>query len=187
MQHRKHNQKKKRPQKKGCVTARALRRIISYRDASDKKAMAEVDRLNNTRLGHPDHKDRLMLAFNPILNWLNQVERTWDMDVTDKGVAILYAPDHPSSEKWFQLDSAFIAVADTYELIAIDKSMEDRSAGLRQVGNKVAAGMMLFQSDIDMARQSIDWMIEVAKELSPLQITDYTSIIATRALIAQAV
>ncbi len=186
MQHKKHNQKK-RPKKKGCVTARTLRRIISCRNARDRKATAEIDRLNNTPLGHPDHNGRLMLAFNPILNWLNQVEQTCDMDVTNKGVAILYAPDHPSSEKWFQLDSAFIAVADTYELIAIDKSMEDQSAGLRQVGNKVAAGMMLFQSDIEMARQSIDWMIKIAKGLSPLQITEYTSIIATRALIAQAV
>jgi hypothetical protein len=103
------------------------------------------------------------------------------MDCLPNGTAILHTPKHVSDMKYFELDSAFIAVADTYELIAAEMGIEDKSDGLRKIGKKVNVGMMLFQSDIKAARESIAWMVEVTKGKTPLEIQEYTTAIAIRA------
>jgi hypothetical protein len=146
-------------------------------------AQKEVDRLNNLPLGDPEHGERLMLTYDPILAWLDSVETTGDMDTTPNGVAFIHTPDHPTGDQYFQLDSALIAISDVFELISNDRGIPNESKGLRQVGKKVEAGMMLFESDIAAARKSIAWMVEITKTLTPLGILEYTDTIKTKALI----
>lgn len=184
----------KKPRKKvsGCMRERMLKKMHSRIQAKNQRARedvakenAEIERLNNLPLGHPDHGDRLMITFTPILKWMSEVERTGDSDRTLDGRPILFAPDHPTEDKYFQLDDALIAVADCYSLIANRRGIADEGSGVRQLGKKLQADMLLFQSDMDLARKSIDWMIEQTKSLSPVQIQEYTSIISVRALMAQ--
>lgn len=158
-----------------------LSRITSKGNMELQRRQEEVDRLNNLPLGHPDHADRFMATFEPMLDWLEQVETTGEMDCLMNGTAILHTPKHISDLKYFELDSALIAVADCYELMAAEMNITDKSDGLRKIGKKVQVGMMLFASDIAAARESIAWMIEITKGKTPLEIQEYTTAISIRA------
>lgn len=176
-------QKKKiRKKVSGDPRARLFRKMFSRIVTNQKKEDAEIDRLNNLVLGHADHKERLMLTFDPILQWLDALEKTGEIEFIGN-IPILHTPNHCSNEKFFQLDEAIIAVADVYELIAKETGIEDKSDDLRRLGRKVTVGMMLFESDLKAAREAIAWMVDLTRTRTPLEMQEFTNVITVRALI----
>jgi hypothetical protein len=178
------NKKKKGRARKFDPKEKVLRRIVTNAYAREQKAEAEesarIERLNNTKLGDPEIADRLDATFKPMIDWLNQVVITGEREELSNGVAILRTPSHSTGREWFDLCEAFNNVADTFELIAESQNIKDEGIGLRQVANKVKVDMLLFQSDIDLALKSIQWMRDLAAGYTPEEITKFTKIIETR-------
>ncbi len=184
--------KKTRKPVTGNVTERLFRKMFSRICSKNIEAKAEyqaevanIDRLNHTVMGDPEHSERIMLTFDPILAWLDEAESTGDMPLADDGTPILRTPNHSRGHDWCQLDSSLIAVAECFELMANDRGVPNEGRGLRQVGAKIQAGMMLYESDFTAARASIAWMVGIIKTMTPLDAESYTSTIEIRDRIAK--
>lgn len=181
-------QKKHRPKVSGNPTERLLRKMlhrIAAKNDAQKRAIeaenAEIERLNNLHLGHPDHAERVAVIWDPIIAWIDKIDHEGTIEYTESGLPILHTPNHASEEKWFEATSAIIAISDCYELIANEDKITDESNGLRRIGMRIRDGKPLTDADIAIARKSIDWMIAITKTKTPLQIQGFTTAIAIRA------
>lgn len=155
----------------------ALRKHL-IEEAAYQKEYDEIQRLNNLPLGHPDNAHKLDQVFSPIERWLDNLDKTSEYDVLDR-VAVI-KPDWSENE-FYPLHEAFHAVCDTYELIANEKGIEDRSSPLRKVGNKIHYNSPIMASEIHAARATLSWMKVITEPLTPVEFSDFSVVIQTRA------
>ena len=94
---------------------------------------------------------RMRATFGPVEDILTTLETTGDIDA-DKDGAVYRAP---SSHVWYDLADAIEGFADFYKAHARISGREMPTSSLRQLANKFAYGVMIFQSDIDAVRRDL--------------------------------
>lgn len=94
---------------------------------------------------------RLRATFGPVEDILTTLETTGDIDA-DKDGAVYRAP---SSHVWYDLAGAIQGFAEFYEAHARISGREMPTASLRQLANKFAYDVMIFQSDVDAVRRDL--------------------------------
>lgn len=142
-----------------------------------------ADRLNTLPLGHPDNVEKIGKTFGPIERWMRTMQKTGDIDVMEDSGLAVFQPE--PGEDWYPIVESFLAMCDTYELIALEQGIEDGTSGIRALARKINASELVDQHDIAAARQAVEWMKEVTKPLTPSQFSDYTGAIQTRATMAE--
>lgn len=148
-------------------------RAVAY-----ERECAEVERLNNTPLGHPDNIEKMTKTFAPIVNWLDEFDRTsGEYEITGNGIAII----RPEGDEAYPIHEAFHAICDTYELITLDRGVEDRSAPLRILANKIHYDSPVMEREIKAARATLEWMKEITAPLTPVEFSNYSVAIQIRA------
>lgn len=144
----------------------------------------EADRLNELPLGHADNAAKIDKTFGPIERWMRNMEETGHITrANDTGLAI-FKPERDSPE-WYPVAEAFLAMCDTYELIAIDAGVEDKTAGIRVLAHKINTFELVDKFDLAAAKETILWMRNITKPLTPKQFSDYTIAIQIRATMAE--
>lgn len=113
---------------------------------------------------------RMRATFGPVEDILTTLETTGDIDA-DKDGAVYRAP---SSHIWYDLAGAIEGFAEFYEAHARISGREMPTSSLRQLANKFAYGVMIFQSDIDAVRRDLAIL---KKETLPMTEHYTTSII----------
>ena len=134
---------------------------------------AEIDRLNHLPIGASENRYKLENTFGPIEKFLQQIVETCEFDVLASDGTAVFQTEWEKGRWWPVVDS-FLAMCDVYELAAADLKIDSHTKGIRQLANKVDHGMMLFQSDIDMAQASINWMREITAAMTPIEFSKYT-------------
>ncbi|AYR24233.1 hypothetical protein [Herbaspirillum rubrisubalbicans] len=94
---------------------------------------------------------RMRATFGPVEDILTALETTGDIDVDNDG-AVYRAP---SSHAWYDLAGAIEGFAEFYEAHARISGREMPTRSLRQLANKFAYGVMIFQSDVDAVRRDL--------------------------------
>lgn len=173
----------KKHAKKMTPVERFTRKLNSIRQSKNDQHNHEVQRKNNLPIAHPDNRHKLDLTFGPVEEWLDTIVETGDIDVMSNGVAIFQTTG--DSDQWWPVVEAFLAVCDTFELVATALKVADQSDGMRKLTRKIEVDMPLFQADIDAARASIDWMRETSGTLTPLEFSEYIVAIQVRAEMAE--
>lgn len=162
---------------------RFTRKLYSTRQSKNDRHNHEVARKNNLPLGHPDNRHKLDLTFGPVEKWLGTIVATGEIDVMNNGVAVFQT--ETETDHWWPVVEAFLAVCDTFELVAADLKLPDQTAGMRRLAKKVEVDMPLFEPDINAARTSISWMRQISETLTATQFSEYIVAIQIRAEMAE--
>lgn len=139
---------------------------------------AILDRINNLPFAHAENWHKLDVTFGPIHKWLNNWEATGELDVVDDMPII--RPDRRENVV-FPLADALRAIGETYELIAQDLRVPDHSAPLMHLAQLISDNEMVDQHDTQAARESLGWMRDLTKQITPNQYSEYAVVIQTRA------
>lgn len=176
----------KKSGKRMTPAERFMRKLDSIRQSKAAKHAneiarqeAEIERKNNLPIGHPDNRHKLDKTFSPVEKWLDTIVATGDIDVMNNGVAVFQT--EADTNHWWPVVEAFLAVCDTFELVASDLNVPDQTDGMRKLAKKVEVDMPLFQADIDAARASVSWMRSISETLTPSQFSEYIVAIQIRA------
>ena len=94
---------------------------------------------------------RTAAAFDPIETILRTIETTGDIDAA--GDTPIFKT--PWSHEWFELAPSLHGFVDVYDLHAQISGREMPTGPLRQLANKFKYGVMIFPSDIDLVRESL--------------------------------
>ena len=146
--------------------------------AEEARSQAIVDRINNLPFAHAENWHKLDFTFGPIHKWLKNWEATGEFDVVDDMPII--RPNRRENVV-FPLVDALRAIGETYELIAQDLCLPDHSAPVMHLAQLISDGVMVDQHDTQAARESLGWMREVTKQITPNQYSEYAVVIQTRA------
>lgn len=121
---------------------------------------------NALPLGHEVNRHKIDATFAPLEQFLVQQETDGESFVNDKGEPLM----------WDEREQAYINVAEgianmcwMFELAAQLWGWDDQTGGLKKLGNKLFAGMVLFGSDVAAARETIAWMREKIAQVKPNQ------------------
>lgn len=143
-------------------------------------AQGEIDRVNELPMGALENRHKIDITFAPLERFLDAIEETQHLDVLVDGGVAIFQTDPNSDEMWPVVES-FLAVADCFDLIAVDLEIEPCVDGFRKLAKKVDVRMMLFKSDIDAARASIAWMRKTIEKMSPNHFSEKSIAIQIRA------
>lgn len=121
---------------------------------------------NALPLGHEANRHKIDGTFGPLEEFLRQQELEGESFVNEKGEPLM----------WDEREQAYINVAEgianmayMFELAGRLWGWDAQPEGLKKLGNKLFAGMVLFASDIEAARETIAWMREKIAEVKPNQ------------------
>jgi hypothetical protein len=110
---------------------------------------------NGLPLGHPEHAHKIELVFGAIEGYLTDMEQTGESLVTARGEAAVRDPlDQtliPAAQAFISQHTMFTALAERFGWGPVPD-------GLRRMGAKLGADMMLFASDMADARTTLTWM-----------------------------
>lgn len=140
-----------------------------------------IDWKNNLPLGHSQNLCRLAQTFDPIEAWMDEMARTGDTEYF--GDTAVFKPSEGA--EYYPVVDSFMAVCDTYELIARDRKVPDGSGPLRQLAKMIEYAMPISQRELDAAKGAIEWMKEVTKPLTPMQFSEFSVAIQIRATMAE--
>lgn len=137
-----------------------------------------IERRNNLPFSHPENTHKLGETFNPLEEWMDQMAATGLSDATEAGV-VIFKPR--GNDEWYPITESFLAVCDTYELIAAERKIPDESGPLRRLANMINVRMPVSQREIDAAKETIAWMKTLTLPMTPVQFSDFTVAIQVRA------
>lgn len=169
--------------KKMTPAERFMRKLNSIRQSKNDRHNHDVRRKNDLPIGHPDNRHKLDMTFSPIEKWLDTFKETGEYDVLSQGGVAIFQPQGDKDD-WFPIVESFLAVCDTYELIARNVGVPDQTEPMRLLARKIHYDMPLAASEITAAKATIAWMRQITEALTPLQFSDYTVAIQIRAEMA---
>ena len=101
-------------------------------------------------------------TFDQLESILDVMEKTGNVD--DERSTVVFQV--PSSREWFSLAPAINGLAEVFELHAHIADRDMPTAPLRQLANKFKYGMMVFQSDLDLVRESLQLLKAESKGMT---------------------
>lgn len=114
----------------------------------DRRSLKRTDTGNRTLATMPW---KIAATFDQVEKILRVVETTGDID-TIKGAPVFQVP---SDHDWYELAPSIEGFVRFYETHADISGADMPTAPLRQLANKFKYGVMIFQSDIDLVRESL--------------------------------
>jgi hypothetical protein len=149
-----------------------------YHELQDAIAHKRKVELNDELFSHPENAHRIDKTFQPLEVWLDEQVRTGEADALPDGTVII----QPDGEQgaYYPVHEAFLAMAETYELIASDRKIPDQTDGVRKLGNRLKAHMPIDLPAVTAARESLNWMRSVTMQLSPNTYHPYLELISMR-------
>lgn len=121
---------------------------------------------NAMPMGHEVNQHKIDLTFGAIEGYLAEQEKTGESLVNERGEPVVVDPVDgeliPAGRAFKNQHAMFSALAEAHGWGAVP-------GGLRRMGAKLEADMILFESDMFDARRALAWMREHIVEITPNQ------------------
>lgn len=164
----KKNRRVGNPKKRASPVDRAGQSILTRATLIARTETQIRNITNNLPLGHPEHAHKVEELFGAIESYLDDMERTGESLVSSRGEAIVLDPTDqeplPAGLAFRNQHKMFVALAKKRGWGAVPD-------GLRRLGAKLDADMMLFPSDMTDARTELAWMRAHVVDVTPSEWT----------------
>lgn len=111
--------------------------------------------INGLPLGHPENAHKIDLVFGAIDGYLLDMEQTGQSHVTASGQPAVL---EPVDQELIPAGLAFLNQHRMFSALAVKRGWGPVPDGLRRMGAKLDAGVLLFESDMTDARTALAWM-----------------------------
>lgn len=126
-----------------------MSRLSNRFNRRDRRSLKYIESGNRTLATMPW---KTAAVFEKMDEILAAMEATGDIDA-ENGIPVFKVP---KSHAWFELAPAIEGFAEVYECHARISGREMPTAALRQLANKFKYGVMIFPSDVDQVRTSLE-------------------------------
>lgn len=151
----------------------ALQALAVHRDLEFYAQVAA----NDLTFRHPTNAKKLDLVFGIVEGILTTMETEGETECMPDGTPIFF---HPAENCYFPIVGSLNSMCDTYDILAKTHGFPAQPPGLRQLSKKFEFGMVMAQHDTDAARKTIQWMRDCMLDITPLQFTAASAVIAGR-------